>query len=298
MIDTAIPVTLTRLQVEHLPNFKVRGDEAHSACPFCNAGEDRFIFWPDRGNYYCRQCERKGFLSDAPGDWSAEDRTKFMQEAADRAAREREAKRAALDLMAGQALIAERYHLQLTDRAWWYAKGVTDWGIDEFNLGYCPSCPTFRASPSYTIPVYFKGKLLNIRHRLVNPATPGDKYRPEMAGLPALLFGADILLDDMPYVVIVEGEIKTIVLRQYGILAVGIPGANIFPSRWAQWFGKQRLVYVALDPGANGHAADIAQVLGDKARVVALPCKPDDFITVYGGSPEQLEEFLKMGRPR
>src|SRR5690242_16295494 len=36
------------------------GGEYHSACPRCQAGEDRFIIWPNIDRYWCRQCKITG----------------------------------------------------------------------------------------------------------------------------------------------------------------------------------------------------------------------------------------------
>jgi DNA primase len=287
---------LTRLQIETLPHYRKKTASEYSAsCPDCG-GRDRFLYWPDKGNYFCRKCGAKGFVSDAAIGWTPEERERYHQEAAERARLEREAKRAAVEDLAARAHLADEYYHQLTDRSFWYGKGVNDWAIDHYRLGYCPACPTYHASPSYTIPVTFKGKLLNIRHRLTDPPTPGDKYRPERAGLPALMFNADVLLEPQAYVVLVEGEIKTVVLSQYGFPTVGIPGANIFPDRWVKWFSKQRIVYVALDPGADGHARDIVLMLGEHARLVTLPTKPDDFFVIDGGTNKDFVEFLGQGR--
>lgn len=35
------------------------GGEYHSPCPSCG-GKDRFILWPAKGQYWCRQCEKSG----------------------------------------------------------------------------------------------------------------------------------------------------------------------------------------------------------------------------------------------
>src|ERR1700758_4877384 len=37
------------------------GGEYHSTCPSCG-GKDRFILWPAKGYYWCRQCNLKGDL--------------------------------------------------------------------------------------------------------------------------------------------------------------------------------------------------------------------------------------------
>ncbi|MEE9365752.1 MAG: hypothetical protein V3W44_03600, partial [Dehalococcoidales bacterium] len=283
-----------------LPNFKRKtaAGEYSASCPQCG-GVDRFLFWEDRGNYWCRkrQCGLKGFISDnGNGHLSDEDCARFMREAEERTRQRKEERQAALNGMADLDHIARTYHNQMTDRSYWYGQGLADEMVDRYLLGHCPSCPTHHASPSHTIPVFFRSKLLNIRHRLALPPSPGDKYRPHKAGLPAVIFNADVLLTPQDYVVLVEGEIKAMVLTQYGFPSVGIPGANIFKDRWVGWFAKQPTVYVALDPGADGHARDIALMLGGRARLVSLPVKPDDFFVLYGGTAEQLGTFLWQGR--
>jgi len=37
----------------------IKGGEYHSPCPSCG-GRDRFMFWPTKGRYWCRQCDAKG----------------------------------------------------------------------------------------------------------------------------------------------------------------------------------------------------------------------------------------------
>lgn len=36
------------------------GKEYAGKCPFCQAGEDRFLLWPGENRYWCRVCDRKG----------------------------------------------------------------------------------------------------------------------------------------------------------------------------------------------------------------------------------------------
>jgi DNA primase len=36
------------------------GGEWWGPCPFCRNGSDRFHVWPERGRWWCRQCDRKG----------------------------------------------------------------------------------------------------------------------------------------------------------------------------------------------------------------------------------------------
>jgi hypothetical protein len=294
--------TLTRSMIETLPNFKWKSSkEASAACPFCNEGEDRFLFWPEKGNYYCRRCEVKGFVDDAPGiqldpailaEWKAKEE--------ERKAQEQSSKIEKIDTLNTKNNV-ERYHQQLTDRSWWYSKGVDDATINRFKLGYTTNCPTAPGEESYTIPVTYQNKLYNIRHRLAN-ADNGNKYRPEMAGLPATMFNADVLSDDffVTDIVLVEGEIKAMVLQQYGFDAVGIPGANTFKDKWVKLFyGITKPVYVALDPGVENLAVGIWQRLsraGVDVRLCYLPVKPDDFFVLYEGTPSDFFYYLQLGQ--
>jgi Zn ribbon nucleic-acid-binding protein len=55
-------VKLSAIDIEQLPNHKMKSaKEWSSACPQCG-GEDRFLFWPVDGNFWCRQCELSGFV--------------------------------------------------------------------------------------------------------------------------------------------------------------------------------------------------------------------------------------------
>jgi hypothetical protein len=40
--------------------LKKQGAELHGACPICRAGDDRFIVWPKRNHWHCRQCGAGG----------------------------------------------------------------------------------------------------------------------------------------------------------------------------------------------------------------------------------------------
>ena len=295
-------LTLAAADIERLPNYKRKtAGEYSAACPFCGASaggakKDGFIFWPDRGNFFCRKCGAKGFVTDGDGSWNGGEREEFLAEVAKRAEEERNKKRAAVEVMASQEDRAAMYHHQMRDRAYWHDQGLSDATIDKHQLGYAERCPTYQQSPSWTIPVWFRGKLLSIRHRLIKPPRPGDKYRPEMAGLPAVIFNGDLFDQEQPLLVLVEGEIKAMALTQRGFPAIGIPGAATFKERWVPWFKKCLEVYVVFDPGAEAQAVRAAEMLGEQARLCRCPVKPDDFFVMYGGTSGQFNAVLGEGR--
>jgi len=190
------------------------------------------------------------------------------------------------------------YHQALDDRALehWFEQGMTPGTIDKYLLGWCMRCPMARnGSPSWTIPIINRGKLENIRHRLVQP--DGGKYRPHLSGLPISLFGADVLDRVTERVIIAEGEVKTIILNQSGFDAVGITGKRAFKREWLQRFDNLATVYVALDPDASASAHKLAAMFGGRGRVVEMPTKIDDAIVRYGASSFDIEGFLRMARP-
>ena len=290
--------TLTLDTVQHLPNFKKKTRTEYSAsCPQCG-GIDRFLFWEDKLNFYCRQCGVKGFVSD--GNTLTFDREAWLKWQAQETERKRQEYQEKLSTLEKlqQSNKVEIYCQQLMDRSFWYGKGLTDETIDWFELGYCPSCPTAPGRESYTIPVTYQGKLYNIRHRLVNSDDKG-KYRPEMAGLPSAMFNADILHSSGGYVVVVEGEVKSLVLTQWKIDAVGIPGANNFKSKWLNLFPKNKIVYIALDPGAEEQALNIGRMFkaaGIPVRVCRFKVKPDDFLVIGENDKEDFMRVLRKGR--
>jgi hypothetical protein len=297
--DLRNTVKLSTFDIEQLPHHKTKSaKEWSSACPSCG-GKDRFLFWPAKGNFWCRQCELSGFVDQEAQSNLTEDQL------ADIEYRKRQARQAEIDRKrtALQKLQTKRpdliYHQNLNGQA---AAVQERWGLTQdtitgFRIGYCTACPTSSYSASFTIPYYWNDNLINLRHRLISPNGQG-KYRPEASGLPTAIFNADVIANN-DWLVLVEGEFKTMVLEQYGLPAIGIPGATIFKERWLQLFPKGQKIYVALDPGAEQAAVKIAKLFsssGYHSRLVSLPTKPDDFFVLYGGTYDQFCAYLDNGR--
>jgi hypothetical protein len=214
----------------------------------------------------------------------------------ERAKEEHERRLSALERM-HQCADHLRYHENLTWEAieYWRAQGITNESIDRYKLGWCERCPTDREGrPSYTIPVTYRDKLINIRHRLYGAES--DKYRPHMAGLGVQLFNADYVHQDLPSLLIVEGEKKSIVVAQEGFANVGIIGQQGFKEKWAPYFKQFGTVHVALDPDASGASKRLAALFDGRGRVVDLPVKADDFFVVYGGTRDDFENYVKLGK--
>jgi len=197
-----------------------------------------------------------------------------------------------------------QYHNNLNDysRAMWRFQGIPDEWQDFWKLGYSSACPTYRQSPSMTIPIYAinEDEPINIRHRLINPPTPYDKYRPETAGLASMPFYADMTLplSVADRVIVVEGEKKAAVL--YLTLdralwqVIGIPGKQSWGSIAPLLEGRKDTVIV-FDPDAKLEAVQMARSIGG-ARVVDLPEKLDDMIVNYQLDNKWAESILNNAR--
>ncbi len=292
-------VKLSTFDIEQLPHHKTKSQkEWSSACPTCG-GKDRFLFWPEDGNFWCRQCELSGFIDQEAQSTLTEDQR------ADIEYRKRQARQAEIDRKrtALEQLQAKRndliYHHNLNGNSGYVRShwGITDDTIDTFRVGYCNACPTSPYSDSITIPYYWGDSLINLRHRLSSPNGQG-KYRPEAAGLPTAIFNANIIKGE-DWLVLVEGEFKAMVLQQNGLPAIAIPGATIFKEKWLKLFSAQQMIYVTLDPGVEATAIKIAKMFnaaGLQVRLVTIPTKPDDFFTLHGGTVGQFCQYLEAGR--
>lgn len=265
------------------------------------ADKDGFIIW-DRGGFFCRKCGTTGWLDDnRRRPISAVELQELRMQALEAQIAEQNERLERLEEMHAceDHLL---YHADLTDRGreLWYESHIYDEAIGKFVLGYAPECPTYRSSPSLTVPVYdIKDRLVNIRHRLLNPNGAG-KYRPHRAGLGTQLYNAPILKNSHERLIIVEGEKKVICMDQAGFPAVGIMGKAAWEDDWFDWFDVGA-VYIALDPDAD----DQAQELGTRfvqrgfqqVRICDLPVKPDDFLYADDGGADRFDRVLKLSRP-
>lgn len=280
-----------------------------NGCPFCGDGakgdkSDRFrIFLNGSPRYWCRQCNETGFVDALERDTRTPEEKRLLKiEAEQRRLSHQVAEQArrltALEQMA-RCTDHLRYHQSLTDETldYWFSEGMAQETIDTYLLGYCSSCPTWRDSASYTIPVIgYDGELVNIRHRLLSLDANGGKYRPHRAGLGLSLFNALVLKQGLSRVIVTEGEKKVLVAQQSGFDAVGICGQHNFKREWMAWFDSIPQVFVALDPNATESAERLAQMFGERARVVDLPAKLDDMIVKYGAGQRDVEGFLRVAR--
>lgn len=213
------------------------------------------------------------------------------------------AQKALADLQAARAW--ESYHESMDDHAreLWRERGIPDGLQDWWQLGYRPKYTVNTKAgkwntPSLTIPIFEQGwSCVNVRHRLLNPYSPNDKYRPERAGLGASPFIAD---PDIGYetdrILVVEGEIKAMVawltMDESGLQVVGIPGKGQFNRLADKIRGRQ--VYICFDPDAELEAITAAQAVG--GRLLKLRMKIDDAINGGALDTAGLRYLMKSAR--
>jgi DNA primase len=170
-------------------------------------------------------------------------------------------------------------------RDYWYNKrGYTDGTIAEFKLGYTGTW--------YTIPIFEHGEFVNFQARKDNPKTVKHWYK----GVGPHSFNFSILkLTD--WVVITEGPVDAIILRQNNIPAVSQTGGSGFWDReWNPAFATKRKIYVVYDNDETGkyHASKVAHQWG-RGRYYNFENYPYKYdITDYFKNGNTGEEFIQL----
>lgn len=274
-----------------------------SPCPQCG-GTDRFRVYPS-GYFQCRplegHCGMTGWLDDDRP--FQPDPTFALRLAQDRAAEEAKRLQKSEDWKDGyRAGYYRGYHdaLKIHNRRWWYGRGVTDYEIDYYGLGFLQDkrveTPEGKLveSPAYTIPCFDPRdwKVRNIHYRLVNPPPEvKGKYRYE-AGIPQWAFYAEPTLEGDA--IVVEGAIKAMVVKRFlggDLQVVGLPCCDPSVEVKKELQGFKR-IWLALDPGCRTIATQMRKEYLPQARLVELLDKPDDLVL----AGHDLKAYLKQAR--
>lgn len=208
---------------------------------------------------------------------------------------------------------AARKELQIAEKHLYYHETMGQWardkwrerGLDEglqsfFTLG---ACADFVAgdhhTPTLTIPIFGEqNELLNIKHRLLNPKNPKDKYRPETHGLGAFppLLAIPAMGYDGELVVVVEGEIKAMVtwahLPAFDFQVIGVAGKNAFKPLAEKLFGRK--VVVIPDPQGEKEAIELARAVSGK--VFFSPDKIDDYLIKGEVTSDNFYQAIRQAR--
>lgn len=198
------------------------------------------------------------------------------------------------------------YHNQMSAGmiAEWERRGLNASWRGFFCVGGCPDKKiSFRGAeyhtPTLTIPIFDERRnVLNIKHRLLNPPKPTDKYRPEREGLGA--FPPMLAIPEQGYdgavIWVLEGEIKALVSCAVADTTdwqfIGVPGRSQYNSLIEKVKGKN--VIVIPDPGAETDASAFCKVVN--GRWLTLPDKIDDFVMANKMDGDVFRAWEKQAR--
>ena len=188
----------------------------------------------------------------------------------------------------------------------WMREKWINWGIDEgmqdfWKLGGCDDffVDGEYHSPTLTIPVSNeRGELMTIRHRIMNPRNPRDKYRPERTGLHSHPF---LALPELGYdggiIWVMEGEKKAMVTwtkADSDWQCIGVPGQEMYKGLTERLRPVSDRVIVVPDPNAELKAYALAKEIG--AKFLTIPEKIDDYIIETGLTQDSLFKLYKQAR--
>ena len=243
---------------------KREGDQIRvKYCPFCNDEKYHFYISNDtEGLYYCHKCDVKGnlwYLKKYMGDLEDGNRIKALKP-----------KKVYRELNLDKA---EKYHLA----------GLKHDIFSEYIKSRCIDIETAKKfklglgqdkdkRPFLTIPHYRKGKLVNIKKRILPPHEKTFLREPDCE---SILFNCDVIQKNHE-IIITEGELDAITLIQAGIENVVsvTAGANAFHPEWVEELEKITKVYLCYDPDEKGQsgAYKVAKRLGfEKCYNVNMP---------------------------
>jgi hypothetical protein len=302
MMDTAIVtdgyVKDTAMKRWGLSPKKTGQAHWNSPCFRCG-GTDRMYFMAT-GYYRCNQCGICGWLDEDRKDFKAD--PALMQHYAEENAW-RKSEQDALNKKWQEGYRAgywKGFHdgMAQANRAWWWGRGITEYQIDYYGLGYTPNKKILTAQgemtlPAYTIPIREPDtqEVINTQYRIADPPSGVAKYRQER-GITAAAFYADARTDEMA--IVLEGAIKAMVVYNKidgAMQVVGLPGCTPGEIVLDKLKSFSR-IYLVLDPGCRAQAERIKARL-PQTRIANLAEKPDDAL-LSGLGVAQFREVLRQ----
>ena len=273
--------------------------QAAGPCPHCGGRKkldsNRLCVW-ETGNYWCRKCDRRGWWLDTDPD--------PLRERAGELARQREER--AIRQRAGMASdrswrTFHEYGLQNGGVGAWEQRGVDQAEYVRRGLGIAHRPPVGPDCDWLTIPVWYRGVLMDVRLRSLStdPAFSGPRYRSLIAGVPSHPYDLDSIRRYRD-ILIVEGEIKTILIKRAGYGVIGLPGvrgglADLYKA--CRDLHPTQTITIGFDPGADTEAEGVAEGLmrlGATVLVASFFDKPDDLLQIDG--KDVFDEILAQAR--
>lgn len=267
MLGEAEEKTGTRLK-------KHTNNKAVGPCPSCG-GNDRFVVWLFEQKACCMHCKQAYSWGDPK-----------QQPVKSKEERREDAFRARAEMSLCHDWVEYAKDVEQSAKLW----ANEGFGVEEvkkWGLGWCPSCPLLPAYGSLTIPVFYGGVLVDIRHKLLGAPPEMGKYRSHRETVIPFPFHADITREENK-ILVVEGEKKAMLISEELKGTLGIPGTEITHDLIDILSGeasKVRKVTLALDPGAEKATKRLASELiriGIEVSIADFFCKPDDLLRRYG----------------
>lgn len=175
--------------------------------------------------------------------------------------------------------IADQLHSDLAGReAFFNSRGLDSKIIQRYKLGY------HRKYNRYAVPCYFEKKLYGIKYRidpevekkLKELGEPIIKYFSEKGGINNVVFNDVVARAPIPYVLIDEGELDSLLLTQHGFPTISPFSGNNSSVGWKpEWLSLIRHipnVYVIAQNDKPGELITIARLhdLG-RGNVISVP---------------------------
>ena len=183
--------------------------------------------------------------------------------------------------------------------AYWRQRGIPDDWQDFWKLGVNYEYHTGdMLTPSVTIPLFdHEWRILNIKHRLLEPPANTGKYRYEVSGQGQPLFLTSPTVPLSGHAIAIEGEIKAAVtyihMGDKQACVVGLPGKHPSPEIVAQLAACERVTLV-LDPGSEKDVIKLAKEIGvGKCRAIVPVCKIDDGILAAKLTAREIKSMLR-----
>jgi hypothetical protein len=324
MKDSPLPLEFVELSGKvFYVRERIRGREWSSSCPQCGGtphqnGQfpDRFRMWTKskigKPFGWCRACNYK---------WTSEkdykpDPARIEAWRLERLEYERQRKAEAETAIKHLTEVHkwDEYYSWLTAdyiaADYWASAGIPDaFWWNEWKLGYDPHHSFWydtgegwkeHITPTATMPVRDPSKrIINIKHRLINPLPDGTKYRMEYKTNTEPVFIANLEDKEFDYLIMCEGEKKSAVtfltIDSAKMQAVGLPKN---PSSEMLQAVKTKHIIDILDPDVK--QSDIErkrmEYLDVDYRIIQLPAKIDDMILQSYLTKNDLRGMIKQAR--
>lgn len=155
-----------------------------------------------------------------------------------------------------------------------------------------------KQEPTIAFPYYRNGVHIHTKYRLRDgKKAPWKNFRAE-SDCRRCLYGADLIPATATELIIVEGELDAVAMKQLGFPAVSLPDGidsiNEFIAEEFDWLKRFKTIYLAVDMDVPDQKLQtLARRLGqDRCKRVSLPFKDPNECLAMGWGHEDVQEAL------